>query len=75
MSSEGSRNILMYFGSMSALLTFWLVVLGLQNHSPLQLAGAVATLAITIFCVRSYVAELRKDRRDNPPGGSEGHEL
>jgi len=58
---------LMYFGAMGVVSTFWLLVLGLVNHSPLQLAGAAAALIVTVFCLRAYRAELRKDTQ--PPEG------
>ena len=67
MSSEGTRNVLMYFGAMGVVSTFWLLLLGLVNHSPLQLTGAAAALIVTVFCFRAYRAELRKDSQ--PPNG------
>lgn len=62
MNDEGTRNLLMFLGSMMVICTFWLAVLGFSNDSPMQLMGSVVTLAIAVFCFRAYFTSLRKAR-------------
>ncbi len=62
-SGAQTQNLAMFGGAMATLIAFWLAVLGIQHGSPVQLAGAAVSLAVAVFCFRTYAAALREDRR------------
>lgn len=67
MSGAATQNVLMFSGSMAAILTFWLGFLGVVNGSPMQLVAAVAMLGIAVLCFRAYASALRAAREQQPP--------
>lgn len=62
MNNVGKQNVSLFLGAMFSVGTFWFLLLGVVETSPLKLAGGVICLVGAVLSFRYYRDQLRLDR-------------
>ena len=62
MNNVGKQNVSLFLGAMLSVGTFWFLLLGFMETSPLKLVGGMLCLVGAVFSFRYYRDQLRLDR-------------